>query len=838
LVRNGQEFPIVNVNITTAGHVAGRATTGADAPLRLDLPVAGMTCSACATRLEKALGMVPGISSASVNFAVERASVAYDPARIAPPAIAQAITNAGFSVRTEAYSFPIEGMTCSACAGRVERALLQVPGVVTASVNLALERADVSALPGVTPMQALADAVTAAGYHARVTSPSESRAQADEQHRASEQAALRQQLVMLLASTALALPLLAQMLAMSLGLHWHLPVWVELLLATPVQFVIGARFYRSAWKAVRARSGNMDVLVVLGTSAAYGYSLFLIATLGTQGAMGKLYFEASVIIITLVLLGKYLEARAKRGTTAAIRQLMDLRPQTARVRRDAGAEVELPVSEVRNGDVVVIRPGERVPVDGEVLTGRSEMDEALITGESLPVDKGPGSKVTGGAINGTGMLEVRATAVGEDSTLSRIIRLVENAQSGKAPVQRLVDRISEIFVPVVIVIAAITFAVQYSLGGNFETAFVAAISVLVIACPCALGLATPTAIMTGTGAAARSGILIKDIESLERAHRIDAVIFDKTGTLTEGRPTIVGIHALRDTEEDLLRLTASVQQGSEHPLARAILDRAKELGIRLAPVTDFRSITGYGVVGRVDGREVIIGNARSLEKRNIDTVQEAARALDWQNQARTVVWVADAEGIIGIIAIADALRPEAVEAVANLRGMGVTTLLLSGDAPRVADVIGRQVGVDRAEGGIRPDGKADEVRKLSLAGKVVGMVGDGINDAPALAAADVGIAMGTGTDVAMETAGITLMRPDPRLVAGAIAASRATFRKIKQNLFWAFIFNVIGIPLAAMGYLTPALAGAAMAMSSVSVVSNSLLLRGWRPPLARKPRPR
>ena len=796
---------------------------------RVGLPVRGMTCGACATRLEKALGLVPGVASAAVNFAVERADINYDPARLAVPALADAIGKAGFEVPTEAFAFPIEGMTCSACSTRVEKALRKVPGVIEANVNLAIERADVRAIPGVTRLSDLVDAVTAAGYVARIESPAASQAQAEEEHRQRDQAQLRRELTLLLVSAAFAAPLLFQMGAMSLKLHWHLPAWVELLLATPVQFVIGARFYRSAWRALKARSANMDVLVVLGTTAAYGYSLYLMAELGLDGAMGKLYFEASVIIITLVLLGKFLESKAKRGTTAAIRQLMDLRPQTARVRVADGSERELPINDVRAGDLVIVRPGERIPVDGEVMAGRSELDESLITGESLPVDKQPGSKVTGGAINGTGLLEVRATAVGADSTLARIIRLVENAQGGKAPVQRLVDQISAIFVPIVVALAVVTFIGWFAVSGSFEPAFVAAVAVLVIACPCALGLATPTAIMTGTGAAARAGILIKDVESLERAHRLDTIVFDKTGTLTAGRATLVGATTLRGDEDQLLQISASVQHGSEHPLARAILAAAQQRQLARSPVTDFRSHTGRGVSGVVAGREIFIGNTRLLDEQGIAIGDAAARVLDWERQGRTAVFVADRDGVLGVLAIADPLRPEALQAVAELKRMGVRTIMLSGDAELVAAAVGREAGVDEARGAVRPEGKAEAIQALRSAGRVVGMLGDGINDAPALAAADVGIAMGTGTDIAMETAGITLMRPDPRLVAGAIDASRATFRKIKQNLFWAFIYNVVGIPLAAFGYLSPALAGAAMAMSSVSVVTNSLLLRRWRP---------
>ncbi|WKZ13454.1 MAG: heavy metal translocating P-type ATPase [Gammaproteobacteria bacterium] len=798
---------------------------------RVGLAVEGMTCGACATRLEGALAQAPGVVRASVNFALERADVEFDPGKTSAAGVAEAVVHAGFRVPMQSFSFPIVGMTCSACSTRVEKALRAVPGVEEANVNLAIERADVRALAGIVSVGDLAEAVARAGYEARVRSNAEERAQADEQHQREEQAALRLEMLMLFGAIALTTPLVAQMVAMTFGLHFHLTPMTELLLATPVQFICGARFYRGAWKALRAGSGNMDVLVALGTSAAYLYSLYLMLTRG-QDAMGQLYFEASTVVITLVMLGKLLEARAKRGTTAAIRQLMDLRPQTARVRRNDGTESEIAVSEVVRGDLVIVRPGERIPVDGKVVGGQSEIDEALITGESLPVAKGPGATVTGGAINGTGLLEVQATAVGEDSTLSKIIRMVENAQAGKAPVQRLVDRISAVFVPIVIVIALVTFGGWMAYDANFEHALIAAVSVLVIACPCALGLATPTAIMAGTGAAARSGILIKDVASLERAHRVDTVIFDKTGTLTAGRPTIVALHTLRGSEQELLRVAASVQQASEHPLARAILERADAQTLRRDPVTDFRSVTGYGVVGRVGGREIVIGNARFLEKRGIDTAGEAERSRQWQEEARTVVWVADPDGVLGIMAIADPLRDDAIEAVSTLQHMGIRSLLVSGDMPRVAEVIGRQVGVDEARGAVKPDGKAAVVEQLASAGRVVGMVGDGINDAPALAAADVGIAMGTGTDIAMETAGITLMRPDPRLVGSAIAASRATFRKIRQNLFWAFIYNVIGIPLAALGMLSPALAGAAMAMSSVSVVSNSLLLRRWKPTFA------
>jgi Cu+-exporting ATPase len=795
-----------------------------------DLVVEGMTCGACATRLEKALGRAAGVAGATVNFALERAAVDFAPDATSLTNIAEVVGKAGFKVAHEHYSLPVEGMTCSACSGRVEKALARTPGVVDANVNLALERADITAIAGGVSLEALADAVEKAGYHLRISAAAVDREQAEAQQEADAEARLVRERRWLMLSCLLTLPLIGQMVAKFLGSDFHLMPFVEVLLATPVQFVIGARFYRAAYNALRAGSSNMDVLVVLGTTAAYCYSWFLILSLGTE-ARGQLYFEASAVIITLVLLGKYLEARAKRGTTAAIRQLMDLRPQVARVRQPDGSEVELPIAEVRSGAQVVIRPGERVPVDGEVVAGQSEIDESLITGESLPVPKAAGDPVTGGAINGTGLIEIRATAVGEDSTLSRIIRLVESAQAGKAPVQRLVDRISAIFVPTVIGIATLTFAAWYLTGGSFETALIAAVSVLVIACPCALGLATPTAIMTGTGAAARAGILIKDVESLERAHRVNAVIFDKTGTLTEGRPKVVDLHTLEGEEPELIRLAASTQKGSEHPLAHALLELASERGVALGKLEDFQSYTGRGIAGTVEGHHVLIGNERLLAEHDLDPAAERDRARRWEGEAKTVIWIAVDGSLRGIAALADPLKAQSKAAVEGLRRMGIRTLMLSGDAPLVAAAIGRQAGLDDARGGVRPDEKAQVVESLRAEGYAVGMIGDGINDAPALAAADVGIAMGTGTDIAMETAGVTLMRADPRLVSGAIAASRATFRKIKQNLFWAFVYNVVGIPLAAAGMLSPAIAGAAMAMSSVSVVSNSLLLRRWRPRL-------
>ena len=787
-------------------------------------PITGMTCSACATRLEKALLRTPGIKSAVVNFATEQADVSYDGDNLDAAGIAGAIARAGYGVDESTFSFDVGGMTCSACANRIEKALRRLPGILEANVNVALERADVRAIAGQVDQHMLEAAIEKAGYTTHFASNA---VDDDEQHRAREARSLRLDLYALIAAVLLTTPLVTQMAAMTVGFNFHLGPWLELLLATPVQFVIGARFYVGAWKAIKGGSGNMDVLVAMGTSTAYLYSLYLLLSLGDQAA-GNLYFEASAVIITLVLLGKYMEARAKRGTTAAIRQLMDLRPKTARVLRD-GQEVELPIAQLRKGDAVVVRPGESIPVDGEVAEGHSEVDESLITGESIPVDKQPGDKVTGGAINGTGLMQITATAVGADSTLARIIRLVENAQSGKAPIQRLVDRISEVFVPAVLVIAAGTFLGWYFAAGDLESALIAAVSVMVIACPCALGLATPTAIMTGTGAAARSGILIKDVAALEQAHAINAIVFDKTGTLTIGHPTVVATHTCNGNEAELLATLASLQQGSEHPLAKAVLARAAERGLALQPVTDFRSHTGAGIAGKVQGSAVLSGNVQFMRDKGIDTTTESSLAAKWESEGKTVIWIARENTLLGIMAIADPLRPESAAAVAELKRMGIRTLLLSGDAVLAVEEIGRQVGIDEARGGVKPADKSSEVQALRAEGLHVGMIGDGINDAPALAAADVGIAMGSGTDVAMETAAITLMRADVSLVPAAISVSRATWRKIKQNLFWAFVYNVVGIPIAAAGYLSPTLAGAAMAFSSVSVVTNSLLLRSWKP---------
>jgi len=792
---------------------------------KLDLTIEGMTCSACVSRLETALKRTPGVEDANVNLASERASVAFDGAATDVSTLTEVVSRTGFEVRTEQRLFDVEGMTCAACSARVEKVLRLEPGVVQADVNLPLERATVTTASGCVSNEALVERVDRAGYRLVARASSEKR---DELGQAEEERRLAAERRTVLIAVALSLPMVVGMIFVALGYeNLHLMPAAEVLLATPIQFVLGARFYRSAYVTLRGGGANMDVLVVMGTTAAYIYSWYLLLTLG-PAAGGELYFEASAVIITLVLLGKYLESRAKRATTSAVRQLMDLRPAMARVRRRDGTEEELAVDRVSVGDRVLVRPGERVPVDGEVVEGESEVDESLLTGESLPVAKRAGAAVTGGSVNTAGYLEVRATAVAEDSTLARIVRLVADAQSGKARVQRLVDRVSAVFVPIVVAIAALTFVAWFAWTGALAPSLIAAVSVLVIACPCALGLATPTAIMTGTGAAARAGILIKDVDTLERAPGLTTVMFDKTGTLTSGNPSVESVRALRGSEEELLALVAAVQGPSEHPLARAVLAAASERGIEPSPVSDFRNHVGRGVSARVDGVEVRAGNW--------DFVVGSARdpaALDLGHSladaAATVVWVADTDGVRGALTCSDPVRPEAVAAVAALRDQGVHPVILSGDAKGVVERVAAEVGVAEAHARVRPDQKAGFVETHRAKGERVAMVGDGINDAPALAAADVGFAIGTGTDVAMETAGITLMRPAPSLIPAAIDASRATFRKIKQNLFWAFIYNVIGIPAAALGYLSPTLAGAAMAFSSVCVVLNSLLLRRWKP---------
>jgi Cu+-exporting ATPase len=793
----------------------------------ISLPIEGMSCASCVGRIERAIGGIPGVAEVSANLATERAEVRFEPGRAKPQAAAQAISDAGYTPVLAITDLAIEGMTCASCVAHVEKALSAVPGVVSASVNLATETARVETIADVSP-QTLIAAVDKAGYHAILRPQAVPLAQNGDHRRALASRELRYVIV----AAILSLPLMAPMLLAPFGVRVMLPGWIQLLLATPVQFWLGARFYRAGWKALRARSGNMDLLVALGTSAAYGLSLYQLFGTG-HAAGGHYYFEASAVVITLVLLGKWLEGRAKRQTGAAIRALMALRPERARIVDADGSEQEISIERVQVGDRVRVRPGERVPVDGRLLDGETAIDESMLTGESMPVAKYPGDRLTAGSINGDGLLLVETTAIGAETVLARIVRLVESAQGAKAPIQRLVDKVSAVFVPVVLGIAMLTFIGWLAVGAGVETAILNAVAVLVIACPCALGLATPTAIMAGTGVAARAGVLIKDAEALEIAHRIGTVVFDKTGTLTEGKPSLVAIHAAQGVqEEEVFALAAALQSGSEHPLARAVLARAAERGIARLGARDLRALPGRGVIAAVDGARLILGSSRLLTEQAIDTAGLDDKAAALEAQGRTLSWLAEiapARKVLGLLAFGDTVKSAAIESVRTLNARGIRTVMLTGDNRASADAAAVILGIDHVIANVLPEDKARAVAALRLDSPPIAMVGDGINDAPALAAADIGIAMATGTDVAMHAAGITLMRGDPRLVVDAVDISRRTYAKIRQGLFWAFFYNIVGIPLAAFGFLSPIIAGAAMAFSSVSVVTNALMLRRWRP---------
>ncbi|MDW3208159.1 MAG: heavy metal translocating P-type ATPase [Alphaproteobacteria bacterium] len=713
--------------------------------------------------------------------------------------------------------FDIDGMTCAGCARTVEKALSGVPGVAQATVNLALERAHVE---GDASSQDLIAAVGRAGYAAWRREDID-----PEEREAAVRAETRKTWLWLGLSAVLTVPFLAQMIFMVLGLHWMMPYWLEPLLAAPVVFGAGFRFHKGALHAIRSLSGTMDLLVSIGTGAAYFYSLWLVLTLGAQ-AEGHLYFEAAVVIITLVLFGKQLEARAKAGASEAIRGLMALRPDTARRETASGGEETVAIDAVALGDVLIVKSGERIPVDGHVVGGGSDVDESLVTGESVPVPKGVGDPVIGGAVNGDGLLRIEATAIGKDTTLSKITRLVERAQSGKAPVQKLVDRVSAVFVPIVLVIAIGTFAGWMIAGQGFEQAIIAAVSVLVIACPCALGLASPTAIVAGTGAAARAGILIKDVDAMERAMGIDTVLFDKTGTLTRGKPELVA----GSDDAEALRDAVILQRGSEHPLANAFRQAFDGNMDELPSPDSFRNHSGEGITGTVDGRALGLGNRALMKRMKVSlAAEDESRIHALEEKGSTVVLMAQDGRLRAIFGLADTPRDGARAMIARLKGRGLRLGMISGDSPAAARHVAEMLGLDDVEAQVKPDRKARTVRTYQENGSRVAMVGDGINDAPALVQADLGIAMGTGAEIALDAAPITLMRPDLDLVAGTLEICRRTVWKIRQNLFWAFIYNVIGLPLAAFGYLSPAIAGAAMAMSSVSVVTSSLLLRRWRP---------
>ncbi|BEH50590.1 heavy metal translocating P-type ATPase [Burkholderia pseudomallei] len=835
-----------------------------------ELDIAGMTCASCVGRVEKALAQVPGVARATVNLATEKAAVDADAdAHVDTARLIDAVKRAGYraspvsdpasalapspeiaAART-AIELDIAGMTCASCVGRVEKALAQVPGVARATVNLATEKATVDAdADAHVDTARLIDAVKRAGYRAspaiaacapasRATATADAAATRPASPSADDRklAEARRERALVIASAVLTTPLALPMFAAPFGVDAALPAWLQLALASIVQFGFGARFYRAAWHALKARAGNMDLLVALGTSAAYGLSIWLM--LRDPGHAVHLYLEASAVIVTLVRFGKWLEARAKRQTTDAIRALNALRPDRARI-VEHGVERDVPLAQVRVGTVVRVLPGERVPVDGRIEAGVTHVDESLITGESLPVPKGPGERVTAGSINGEGALTVATTAIGAETTLARIIRLVESAQAEKAPIQRLVDRVSAVFVPAIVAIAFATFAGWLVAGAGVETAILNAVAVLVIACPCALGLATPAAIMAGTGVAARHGVLIKDAQALELAQRARIVAFDKTGTLTQGRPTVTAFDAIGIPRGDALALAAAVQRASAHPLARAVVAAfdadadARRSSLAAAHADTPRAVAGRGVEARVDTRLLALGSTRWRDELGIavpDGVARRAAALE--AAGNTVSWLMRADApreALALVAFGDTVKPNARRAIERLAARGIRSALVTGDNRGSATAVAASLGIDEVHAQVLPDDKARVVAQLkATAGDgAVAMVGDGINDAPALAAADVGIAMATGTDVAMHTAGITLMRGDPALVADAVDISRRTYRKIQQNLFWAFVYNLVGIPLAALGWLNPMIAGAAMAFSSVSVVTNALLLRRWK----------
>ncbi len=809
------------------------------------IPVTGMTCTTCAATIEKGLAKTPGVEKAKVSFASEKASVEYDPTKVDLAEIKNTISQIGYGVATKKSIFPVGGMTCASCIARVEKALLSVPGVISASVNLASEKATVDYIEG-TELADLKRAVKEAGYE---LGPEAETLEDVTTAARRESRAVRNRFILAITFGAL-------ILVLGFGPSFPGKPYLLWALATPVQFWAGWRFYRGAWGALKHRTTDMNTLIAVGTSAAYLYSVVAILFPGLFVAAGRepaLYFDTAALIIGLILLGRFLEARARGQTSEAIKKLIGLQPKTALVIRD-GEETEIPVEDVQVGDLILVRPGERMPVDGIVRQGYSSIDESMITGESIPVEKKVGDEVIGATINKTGSFQFEATKVGKDTTLAQIIRLVEEAQGSKAPIQRLADVIASYFVPAVIGIATITFIIWYFVGPApaFTFALLNFVAVLIIACPCALGLATPTAIMVGTGKGAENGILIRSAEALERSHKIRTILLDKTGTLTQGEPKVTDVIASpSSSQEEVLRLAASAERGSEHPLGEAIVKAASEKKLELAPTSDFNAIPGHGIEAAVGKKRLLLGNLKLIKDRglSLNRLEEEANRL-WE-EGKTVMFLALDSQVVGIIAVADTLKPNAKEALEEIHKMGIETVMLTGDNQRTAEAIAREVGVDRVLAEVLPEHKVQEVKKLQDEGKVVAMVGDGINDAPALAQADIGIAIGTGTDVAMETGDITLISGDLGGIVTAISLSKRTMRTIKQNLFWAFAYNTALIPVAAgilyivfgqagvpsglhfflgdYGFLNPILAAAAMAVSSLTVVSNSLRLRGFKP---------
>ncbi|TRZ37075.1 copper-translocating P-type ATPase [Niallia circulans] len=789
--------------------------------------ITGMTCAACANRIEKGLARLAGVEEANVNLALEKAIVTFDAEKITANDIQQKVENLGYGVVEEKAVLAISGMTCAACAARIEKGLNKLEGVQEATVNLALEKGTISYNPAVTGTADMIAKIKKLGYSANLQTDENEKEVLDYR----EQEKKKQQLKFMI-SLLLSLPLLWAMAGhFQFTSFMYVPEafmnpWVQLLLATPVQFIIGFQFYAGAYKALKNFSANMDVLVALGTSAAYFYSLYLtLNSLGGHAHIDGLYFETSSVLITLILLGKLFEARAKGKSSEAIKKLMGLQPKTAIVERE-NIEAEIPLEEVVIGDILHVKPGERIPVDGEIISGQTAVDESMLTGESIPIDKTLGDAVFGATINKQGFIKVRAAKVGKDTALAQIIKAVEAAQGSKAPIQRLADRISGVFVPIVVGIAVLTFVVWYVFinPGDFAASLEKLIAVLVIACPCALGLATPTSIMAGSGRAAEFGILFKGGEHLENTHRIDTILLDKTGTITNGKPVLTDVLPVID-RNSFLTYVASAEKQSEHPLAAAIVEGATAENIQLESAEQFEAIPGYGIKALVKDQTVLVGTRRLMELHQIDTGYHLQDMEELEKQGKTAMLVSVANKYAGIIAVADTIKDTSKQAMKRLHELGLETVMITGDNLATAKAIADQAGIDRVIAEVLPDEKAEEVKKLQQQGKKVAMVGDGINDAPALALADIGMAIGTGTDVAMEAADVTLIRGDLNSIADSILMSRKTIRNIKQNLFWAFAYNVLGIPIAAAGLLAPWLAGAAMAFSSVSVVLNALRLQ-------------
>ncbi|RBP95686.1 Cu+-exporting ATPase [Cytobacillus firmus] len=800
-----------------------------DAALKeVHLPISGMTCAACSSRIEKGLSKLDGVQEASVNLALEKASIKYNPEVTSVEAFEKKIEDLGYSVVSEKAEFELLGMTCAACSGRIEKGLNKLPGVKQAVVNLALETGTVEYNPEQISIQDMIMKVENLGYQAKV------KMDKDQDIAGYREKEIEKQKGKFIFSLILSIPLFWSMVGhFEFTSFIYVPdmfmnPWVQLALAAPVQFFIGKQFYVGAYKALKNKSANMDVLVALGTSAAFFYSLYQsILSIGSSAHMVELYYETSAILITLIILGKLFEARAKGRSSEAIKKLMGLQAKTATVLRE-GEEIEIPLEEVITGEIIFVKPGEKIPVDGEIIEGQSALDESMLTGESVPVDKTAGDTVIGSTINKNGFLKIKATKVGKDTALSQIIKVVEEAQGSKAPIQRMADRISGIFVPIVVAIAVVTFLVWYIWvsPGNFADALEKLIAVLVIACPCALGLATPTSIMAGSGRAAEYGVLFKGGEHLELTHEITTVVLDKTGTVTHGKPVLTDVITEGSVEERIfLQLVGSAEKQSEHPLAEAIVKGIKDKGITLFNPVEFEAIPGYGIKAKVDGKELLIGTRRLMDKYDVNVQSAKLEMETLEENGKTAMLVAVDGKYAGIVAVADTIKETSRDAINRLRKLGIEVIMITGDNKRTAQAIAEEVGIDSAIAEVLPEGKAEEVKKLQNQGKKVAMVGDGINDAPALAVADIGMAIGTGTDVAMETADITLMRGDLNSIADAILMSKKTIRNIKQNLFWAFGYNTLGIPVAALGFLAPWLAGAAMAFSSVSVVLNALRLQ-------------